>query len=394
MEMESALGRHRLMRDRVPPLPEARSPTQSPSEEETRVGRSKVVCVGFLPPPVDGQRIITARMFDRLAGITVVRQLDLDRFRRFGAPSKLISALAVCLRLGLARLGGYSRLYLAPHSGTGLLYSCSIVLVSRLLRYRLFVHYHSYKNLASYSRLMRVFLALCGESATHIVLAPPMARDLQHLYHSVKQVRVLSNSIFIQQQSIRRKFGGHPLRVGHVSNLSKSKGLLVVVECMRRLAMLDPTIEFVLAGPADDEESKAILAEALRGLGGRLSYLGRLAEDQVRSFYETVDVFLFPSLYEHEAEPLVLIEAVSFGVPVIATDRGCIPYLLGPSCGRVLEASAFVDEAVEQITVWAKDPEELARASQSARRRFVELRRDTEPELEELLSSIAVGGHG
>ncbi|MBV9522172.1 MAG: hypothetical protein JO010_05235, partial [Alphaproteobacteria bacterium] len=215
---------------------------------------AKVVCVGFLPPPVDGQRLITERMFERLAALTTVARLDLGRFRRFGRISKLLSAAAGCVGLLVKRLGGYSRLYLAPHSGTGLLYSCCIVAVSRLLGYKLFVHYHSYKNLTAYSPLMRLFLALCGDDATHIVLAPPMARDLQKLYRSANQVCIVSNSIFIPQHAVRREFGDRPLRVGHVSNLSRDKGVVAVIECMRRLAECCPEIELVLAGPAGDPE--------------------------------------------------------------------------------------------------------------------------------------------
>jgi glycosyltransferase involved in cell wall biosynthesis len=366
-----------------------RSADPVPSQERREYRRAKVVCVGFLPPPIDGQRVITTRMFDRLAGLTTVARLDLGRFRGLGLMSKPLSTLAVCLELVGKRFSGYSRLYLAPHSGAGLVYSCCIVMLGRALGYRLFVHYHSYKNLAAYSSLMRVFLALCGDDATHIVLAPPMQRDLQKLYRAAKRVRVLSNAIFIPQHAIRREFGGRPLRVGHVSNLSKDKGVVAVIECMRQLHERCPEIELVLAGPAEDPEIKDLLNNAFSELGGKFTYLGGLTGDQVKEFYEHIDVFLFPTLYEHEAEPLVLLEAVSLGVPAIATDRGCISYLLGPNCGLVVDAAGFVEGAVEKIANWTLRRDELAQASDRARARFLELRRETEPQLERLLLSIS-----
>ena len=385
-ELHPSLAREKLRADH---LRLADDDSSRPGEQRSEYRRAKVVCVGFLPPPVDGQRLITERMFQRLAAMSTVAWVDLGCFRRFGALSKLLSAFAGCLTLIVRRLTGYSRLYLAPHSGTGLLYSCFIVTASRCLGYRLFVHYHSYKNLTIYSPLMRMFLALCGTDATHIVLAPPMARDLRRLYRSTMKVCVVSNSIFITQHTVRRQFGARPLRVGHVSNLSRDKGVVTVIECMRRLVEQCPEIELVLAGPASDREVEALLSEAICELQGKLTYLGRLSGDDVRQFYESIDVFLFPTLYEHEAEPLVLIEAVSLGVPVIATDRGCIRYLLGPHCGHVLDAEQFVDGAVQQIARWAHNPDELARASHDARARFVELRGESEPQLERLLLVIA-----
>jgi glycosyltransferase involved in cell wall biosynthesis len=371
---------------------ESAAPVDDPAQGEKRkseVRRAKVVCVGFQPPPIDGQRVITARMFDRLASLTTVVRLDLGRFRYLGFISKPLSALVVCLELVDKRVRGYSRLYLAPHSGAGLVYSCIIVMLGCALRYKLFVHYHSYKNLASYSSLMRMFLVLCGDDATHIVLAPPMQRDLQRLYQAAKRVRVLSNAIFIPQHAIRREFGDRPLRVGHFSNLSKDKGVVAVIECMRQLHERCPDVELVLAGPADDPDIKDLLRRAFCELGGKFTYLGGLTGDQVKQFYEHIDVFLFPTLYEHEAEPLVLLEAVSLGVPAIATDRGCISYLLGPNCGLVVDAAAFVVGAVDQIASWTERRDELARASDRARARFLELRSETEPQLERLLLSIS-----
>jgi glycosyltransferase involved in cell wall biosynthesis len=376
------------------PAPIEKTKIAAPLRQDKATGGPKIVAVGFLPPPIDGQRLITARMFDRLAETATLLRLDLDRFQQFGRMSKLISTFNVCTRLMLVRHSGFSRLYLAPHSGSGLLLSCAIVLLARLLRFRLFIHYHSYKNLSGSSGLMESFLALCGKEALHIVLAPPMAQALQHHYKSAKRVTVLSNTVFVPRQNRCRSLAGGRLRVGHISNLSKSKGLVAVIECMRRLASRHPGIELVLAGPPADEESRQLISEATEELGGRLTYLGRLAADAVARFYQNIEVFLFPTVYEHEAEPLVLIEAVSFGVTVIATDRGCIRYLLGPDCGLVLDANRFVDDAVEQIVDWAEHPDELAKASVRAFERFTELHRNSLVALEQLLTVMATEEDG
>ncbi len=55
----------------------------------------------------------------------------------------------------------------------------------------------------------------------------------------------------------------------------------------------------------------------------------------------------------------MLINAVSAGVPVIATDRGCIGCLIG-SAGFVLPAARFADRAAQQIALWANNLTMLA----------------------------------
>ncbi|HZB90795.1 MAG TPA: glycosyltransferase family 4 protein [Stellaceae bacterium] len=353
--------------------------------------RPRVLFIGLFPPPVNGQRIVTQCMFEQLDAAATVARFDIDRFRRLGPFSKLLSAIAACGVLVIARLRGYSTLYLAPHSGAGLIYSCLIALASRLCGFALVVHYHSYRNLGRYTRLMAGFLALCGPNALHIALAPPMARDLRRLYRSARQVTVLSNTTFVAPRAVERHFAERRLRVGHLSNLSREKGIDSVLDCMRGLWARGVGVELWLAGPAEDAHTGRLIAGAQAEFGDRIKYLGRLVSAQVTAFYDEIDIFLFPTAYEHEAEPLVVVDAVSAGVPVIATDRGCIGYLLGITGGRVLAAEAFVAQSVEQIAAWARDPAQLVASSAQAQARFAELHEHSRRQLERLLATIVNG---
>ena len=181
----------------------------------------KVIVLGLFPPPIDGQRIITQRMFQEIAQTTTALRRELDRFPRLGLLSKPISAAAAALLMGPARLAGFSAIYLAPHSGIGLLYSSFLAASSRLFGYMLYVHYHSYRNMRQRSALMALFLKLCGPRAVHIVLAPPMQWGLRRFYKSVRRIEVLSNSVFIPPVERPRSFKGRRIRVGHLSNLSR-----------------------------------------------------------------------------------------------------------------------------------------------------------------------------
>src|SRR5690242_18095292 len=117
-------------------------------------GGGRVTFIGLFPPPIDGQRVITQRMFEAVSAVATVKRHDLDPFPKIPSLSKALSALTACATLVGNRLAGCSTLYLAPHSGKGLFYSCGIVLMARLLRYRVYVHYHSYRNIARRSGMM------------------------------------------------------------------------------------------------------------------------------------------------------------------------------------------------------------------------------------------------
>jgi glycosyltransferase involved in cell wall biosynthesis len=362
------------------------------SEGSASSSPRKVLFIGLFPPPVDGQRIMTQSVCERITNVvTAVEHYDVDR--RFPwlnqQLSKLISAIGACFAIVRGRLRGYSALYLAPHSGGLLLLSCLIGLVGRSCGYVFAVHYHSYLNMSRRSRLMAAFVTICGPKAIHVVLAPPMARDLRHNYHSVKRVAVLSNCGFVEpHSSIDRQFNGRVLRIGHLSNLSTEKGLNAVFACVRALRGRGVGVELWLAGPAENQDTEEMIRAGKAELGAHLVYFGRLDPVEVRRFYRSIDIFLFPTAYRHEAEPLVIIDAIASGVPVIATDRGCIDYLLQSSGGRALQLEDFIEKATEQIALWAECPDRLAEASHLARARFLQLRAESQLRFDQLVDAL------
>jgi glycosyltransferase involved in cell wall biosynthesis len=346
---------------------------------------AEIVFLGLLPPPIDGQRIITRMMLDQIAAVAPVAAYNLQpRTRRIAGLAKLWRTLGSILFISAKRWSGSRTLYLAPPSGHGMLFACAIALTARLLGFRIFVHYHSWKVVAVFSWATAVFLWGCGPRALHITLAPPMAAALRRSYRWAKQTVSLSNSAFFDDPAVPRRFDRRLLRLGHLSNLSESKGIECVMRCAEAFEARGLDVELILAGPMD-AFARPIVEDGLAHLP-RLRYRGALTPGEVSGFYSQIDVFLFPTKHPHEAEPLVVLDALAAGVPVIATDRGCIPYLLDGASGSVaVPAEAFVARAIDRVSFWAGDRPALAQASLSARNRVETLRKAAKAELPELL---------
>ena len=70
-------------------------------------------------------------------------------------------------------------------------------------------------------------------------------------------------------------------------------------------------------------------------------FAGGVSDDDLEMFYREASLFIFPSLYEGFGLPPL--EAMSRGIPVVSSNRSCMPEILG-------EAVLFVDpENVEQM---------------------------------------------
>lgn len=103
-----------------------------------------------------------------------------------------------------------------------------------------------------------------------------------------------------------------------VTRFVPSKGVMELVEAFSVIAQTtSATLEFVGSGPQESEVRKLVEE---KNLAGRVTFHGRVAREQVNTFYASSDVFILPSY--REASGGVFLEAMSWGLPVICLDYG------------------------------------------------------------------------
>jgi glycosyltransferase involved in cell wall biosynthesis len=126
--------------------------------------------------------------------------------------------------------------------------------------------------------------------------------------------------------------GERPFTVGYAGRLVESKGLLDLLAAVR---MLEAPVEMVLAG---DGELRGELEEQPIP-GSRVRVLRGLAHEQMASAYALMDVLVLPSHTTptwKEQFGRVIVEALWCGVPVVGSDSGEIPWLIGLTGGGLL----------------------------------------------------------
>ncbi len=111
-----------------------------------------------------------------------------------------------------------------------------------------------------------------------------------------------------------------PVRLLHVGRTVRTKGLRDVIRAMDRLRDLDVVLD-VLGEGNDSEACKSLVREL--GLEDRITLHGMVSRPVVDGFYERADVFVFPSYREPGGG--VILEAMSFGLPMVLVDRGGRP---------------------------------------------------------------------
>lgn len=103
-----------------------------------------------------------------------------------------------------------------------------------------------------------------------------------------------------------------------VGNITPRKGLDVLIKAMEQLG--DLNLHLDVAGNYDRKTAYYIDLERMitaAGLGERISFHGFLQPAQLDELYRNADVCVFPS--RHETYGMVLVEAMSFGLPIVAS---------------------------------------------------------------------------
>lgn len=118
---------------------------------------------------------------------------------------------------------------------------------------------------------------------------------------------------------------GSPLRVVYLSNLIESKGYLDVLraagECKRR--GIPPHVSFA-GGWVDSSRLLANRIVAEEKLGDEVQFLGVVTGEAKWHLLARSDVFVLPSYYPYEDQPISIVAAMASGLPLITTPVGCV----------------------------------------------------------------------
>lgn len=150
---------------------------------------------------------------------------------------------------------------------------------------------------------------------------------------------------------------------GTVSRLTKLKGIDYSLEAYKTLAEQVPNSIYVLSGDgADMAEYQQWVKD--NNLSDRIMFLGY--QDDVWSVLPAFDVFIFPTL--KDAMPMAIIEAMLAGLPIVASNVGGVPEVLGDNTGYLVPK-----EDAKAIAVAALDASKNEQIGQSARVRALTL---------------------
>lgn len=141
--------------------------------------------------------------------------------------------------------------------------------------------------------------------------APKLPSKGNHVVSKAKEIVHFITKNFIKRGQISLLF------VGGLDSAHYFKGLNLLLETLATIK--DRNWNLKIIGSGNLQESYEQKSRDL-GLEKRVKFLGKVDETTLVKSYQESDIFILPSINKHEAFGLVLTEAMSCGVPVIASD--------------------------------------------------------------------------
>ena len=290
----------------------------------------KILLIGPLPPPVTGEALCNEAVVRRLGDDPDV-SIDFINTSTGFFDENLGKIRLAKIWINLKK---YVYLYKIPRSDIvyitlgqtffGLLKFFPYLLTAKLAGKHTVIHIHG-------NRLHRVYEALTGIRKTifrrivsmadeGIVLTENLKHNLDYFLPDEK-IHTLNNfvddKLLPENKEVIREKNFDRLRILYLSNLMREKGIFELLEALEILDREGVEYSAVLAGNIDAAIKSSVM-EKINRLP-KVSYAGTVTGKQKKEIFLRSNVFILPTYYRGEGQPLSVLEAMGTGNLVITT---------------------------------------------------------------------------
>lgn len=344
----------------------------------------RILLVGPLPSPINGcsyaNQVFTQRAQDN--GESVISVNTSTPFISSGQGKfswRKISAFFRCY-LEIPSVLASDVLYITPgQTFFGVIKYAPYMVLASLARRPYVLHLHGNHLGFEYSTLTgirrKMFHRLVSGASAGIVLSDSLKANFFGL---LPQDRVFSVENFAGDALFAADISEKPrdaLSIVWLSNLMREKGIFELIAALNQLKQRGIAFKARLAGNIEDSLGED-LSSKLSALAPEVEYVGPVAGDQKTTLLAESNVFVLPTYYAMEGQPIALLEAMATGNIIVTTSHAGIPDVVDESNGYLVPVRT-VEALTDCFTQIADSlPLEMSRISthnrETAKARFTE----------------------
>ncbi len=229
------------------------------------------------------------------------------------------------------------------------------------------LHVHSGEFMQFYEKesgplAQRFIRRILGNAELVIALSDEWRERLLRVCPEAK-VEVLTNAVALPDITSTRSSSNRAPKLLYLGDIKQSKGTHDLVRAFARVAGKFPALQLVCGGTGALAEVRDLAARL--GVQDRVILPGWLGPEAKREALASATVFALPSYAE--GMPMSLLEAMSWGLPAIATPVGGIPQLITDETNGLFVTPGDIDGIATAITRLMSEPALRERLGAAAR---------------------------
>ena len=353
----------------------------------------QVIVVGQIPPPVSGAAIMIERMLRLPFSDIDVTHVPMNFARTLGEMGRFSwrKALAVPLTIGrivATRIRRGPAVLHYPASGINqlaVLRDSAVLLATRWMFRRTILHFYASgiaEYFPKYPLPLRALLFLAYRRVDAVVRVAACTPDAGNLFQARSEYFIphFAEDLRLQIPSdSERQWVGSTAVLLFAASIRESKGILVLLQAISQLRRQGVAIDAQILGEFLSPEFKAEVEDLMVQLRieENVTFLGiQHGKDYVAAFARS-DIFCMPTFYESEALPNVVLDAMSIGLPVVASNWRGIPTAVDHGLTGFLVEPKSVTALASRILELCQDRPRAKQMGERGRRKFeLEFSRD------------------
>ena len=204
--------------------------------------------------------------------------------------------------------------------------------------------------------------------ANAVIIVAKFERELLKQKFGVDEdkIKYIPNGVNVREFNHLTKNDQDIETILYVGRLEKYKGVHFLIEAFTEVKPSFPNSRLLIVGSGSYKEKLVNLTSSF-GLQDSVSFLENVPQEHLTKLYSSSNVFV--TLSQFEGQPIALIEAMSSGLPVIATKVGAIPELVQHGRnGFLLDFPPNKKALIDMITFLLGNPDSSAKIGLEARK--------------------------